>query len=253
MHEPLHLHPRRCGAAPSTLARPAWPPAARWARLRNPGPWNWRWLRHRSPAPRNSAAVPRTRSALSTPSTCATAPPGPGPAARGADPRLRPEPRRRSEASCDPYINPAMNLLRSWKGASSGCEGAPLATIADAGVGTPVYVYSSATLERHHGPARRADRRGPERPADRVCRKGQFQRRGAADPGQGRRRRGRGVRRRDPPRASPLACRPSASFSSSARQDRSRGRLRPADRRGRDQSGVGAGAQSGERGRPTAG
>ncbi|HLZ77498.1 diaminopimelate decarboxylase [Phenylobacterium sp.] len=44
-------------------------------------------------------------------------------------------------------------LVASLEGESSGgaelaCEGVPLATIAQA-VGTPVYVYSSATLERH--------------------------------------------------------------------------------------------------------
>ncbi|HET6972305.1 MAG TPA: diaminopimelate decarboxylase, partial [Phenylobacterium sp.] len=35
------------------------------------------------------------------------------------------------------------------RGGELACEGVPLARIAEA-VGTPVYVYSSATLERHY-------------------------------------------------------------------------------------------------------
>ena len=36
-----------------------------------------------------------------------------------------------------------------YRGGELVCEGVPLAAIAEA-VGTPVYVYSTATLERHY-------------------------------------------------------------------------------------------------------
>src|SRR5204863_3880479 len=71
------------------------------------------------------------------------------------DPRLQPGPRPVAAArrSPRPLFQSAMNhfeLVASKDGGSElTCEDVPLARIAEA-VGTPLYVYSSATLERHY-------------------------------------------------------------------------------------------------------
>src|SRR5207247_1095480 len=69
------------------------------------------------------------------------------PAADPADRRLQPGPPAAAHRAPEPLHQPAMNHFE-LQGGEFWCEGVPLATIAGA-VGTPVYVYSSATLVRH--------------------------------------------------------------------------------------------------------
>ena len=88
--------------------------------------------------------------------------------------------------------------ISSCKGGVLHCEDVPLPEIA-AAVGTPVYVYSTATMVRHAA-VLRAALEPLARPPDRLCGQGQPERRGARDAGAAGPRRRRRLGRRISPR-----------------------------------------------------
>ena len=175
----------------------------------------------RARAPRPSAAAQRPGGSSADPLTQAPyAPADPGPQ-RPMPPQARPG----GAAAARAARRSAVNHFELRDG-ELACEDVPLARIAEA-VGTPVYVYSTATLERHFTVFRDAAGRASDgrRAADRLRGEGQLQPRGAGDPGAPRRRRRHGLRGRDPPRAgrrragraassSPASARPTASSPS---------------------------------------